>query len=112
MPNVSQSKKYNTHFLICKNLESFIVIKINVILYKLAKYMNFSPGNKLVFIDSFQFLSSSLDNLFKSNFEHLSLEFGNGVFNLAKRRFISYEYILVLKHLTKNYLAKTSFMAY
>ena len=47
--------------------------------------MNFSPNNKLVFLDGFQFLSSSLDNLFKDNFKHLSPEFDNEVSNLAKK---------------------------
>ena len=74
-----------THILICKNLESFIVVEINVIPNKLEKYMNFSPNNKLVFLDGFQFLSSSLDNLFKDNFKHLSPEFDNEVSNLAKK---------------------------
>ena len=36
-------------------------LKINVISNGLEKYMKFSVNNKLVFIDSFQFLSSSLD---------------------------------------------------
>ena len=40
--------------------------KINVILSGLEKYMIFSLDNKLVFIDGFQFLSSSLDSLAKN----------------------------------------------
>ena len=38
-------------------------LKINVIPNGLEKYMSFNINNKLVFIDSFQFLSSSLDSL-------------------------------------------------
>ena len=38
-------------------------LKINIIPNELEKYMSFSINNKLSFIDSFQFLSSSLDNL-------------------------------------------------
>ena len=41
-------------------------LKINVIPNGLGKYMNFSINNKLSFIDSFQFLSSSLDSLVKT----------------------------------------------
>ena len=51
-------------------------LKINVIPYGLAKYMSFTISNKLSFIDSFQFLSSSLDTLVKNfdknNFKYLS----------------------------------------
>ena len=36
---------------------------MNVIPNALEKYMSFSISNKLSFIDSFQFLSSSLDSL-------------------------------------------------
>ena len=41
-------------------------LKINVIPNGLEKYMSFSINNKLSFIDSFQFLSSSLDSLIKN----------------------------------------------
>ena len=41
-------------------------LKINVIQNGLDKYMSFSNINKLRFIDSFQFLSSSLDSLVKN----------------------------------------------
>ena len=51
-------------------------IKINVIPNELEKYMNFTINNKLIFIDSFQFLSSSLDsfakNVNKYDFKYLS----------------------------------------
>ena len=51
-----------------------------------------------VFIDSFQFLSSSLDglvkNLEKKNFKYLSEEFENNVLDLVKQKgFYTYEYI-------------------
>ena len=41
-------------------------LKINVIPNGLGKYINFSINNKLSFINSFQFLSSSLDSLFEN----------------------------------------------
>ena len=40
--------------------------KMNVIPNRLEKYMSFNINNKLIFIDSFQFLSSSLDSLVKN----------------------------------------------
>ena len=52
--------------------------------------MSFSVDNKLVFIDSFQFLSSSLDrlarNLGKNEFKHLSQEFDSEVLDLVKKK--------------------------
>ena len=60
--------------------------------------MSFSINNKLSFIDSFQFLSSSLDslveNLNKDNRKYLNQEFHNNVFDLVKRKeFYPYEYM-------------------
>ena len=58
-------------------------LKKNVIPNGLEKHMSFSINNKLNFIDSFQFLSSSLDglvkNLNKDYFKYLSQEFDNNV---------------------------------
>ena len=50
-------KNYDSH-LIMQELEKFN-FEINFIPNKLVTYMNFSINNKLVFIDSFQLLSSS-----------------------------------------------------
>ena len=60
--------------------------------------MSFSINNKLSFIDSFQFLSSSLDslvkNLAKDDFKYLSQEFDNNVLDLVKQEgFSSLEYM-------------------
>ena len=60
--------------------------------------MSFSINTKLSFIDSFQFLSSSLDsivkNLCKADFKDLGQEFDNNVLDLVKQRgFYSYEYM-------------------
>ena len=56
----------------------------------LKKYMGFSIHYKLSIIDSFQFLSSSLDilvkNLNKEDFKYLSKEFGKNVLDLVKQR--------------------------
>ena len=54
-----------------------------------AKYMSFTINNKLRFIDSFQFLSSSLDslvkNLSKDNFNYLYQEFDNNALDLVEQ---------------------------
>ena len=60
--------------------------------------MNFTINNKLNFIDSFQFLSLSLDslvkNLSKNDFKYLSQKIDNNVLDLVKQiRFFPYEYI-------------------
>ena len=60
--------------------------------------MSFTINNKLICIDSFQFLSSSVDslgkNLSKDDFKYLSQEFDNNVLNLVKqKRFYTYEYM-------------------
>ena len=52
--------------------------------------MSFTINNKLGFIDSFQFLSSSLDslvkNLNKDGFKYLSQEFDNNRLDLVKQK--------------------------
>ena len=58
-------------------------LKINVIPNGLEKHMSFIVNNKLSFVDSFQFLSSSSDsfvkNLIKDDFKYLSQKFNNNV---------------------------------
>ena len=73
-------------------------MKINVILNGLEKYMSFTISNQLSFIDSFQFLSPSLDslvkNLNKDDFKYLSQEFDKNVLDLVKQKlFYPYEYM-------------------
>ena len=60
--------------------------------------MSFTINNKLSFIDSFKFLSCSLDNLVKNfgkdDFKFLSQEFDNNVLDLVQRKgFYPYEYM-------------------
>ena len=80
-------ENYDSH-LIMQELGKFN-LKINVILIGLGKYMSFSINNELSFIDSFQFLSFSLDsllkNLNKDDFKYLSQEFNNNVLDLVKQ---------------------------
>ena len=57
-------KNYDSH-LIMQERDKFN-LKINVIPNELEKYMSLSINNKLSFIDSFQFLDSSIDTLVKN----------------------------------------------
>ena len=57
-------KNYDSH-LIMQELGKFN-LKISVIPYRLEKYTSFTINNKLIFLDSFQFLSSSIDSLVKN----------------------------------------------
>ena len=73
-------------------------LKINVIPNGLEKYMSFTINNKLIFIDSFQILSSSLDglvdNLIKNDFKNFSQQFDNNVLYIANQKgFYPYEYM-------------------
>ena len=81
-------KNYDSH-LIMQELSKFN-LKISVIPNGLEKYMSFTINNKLSFIESFQFLSSSLDNLVKNlnkdDFKYLSQEFDNNVLDLVKQK--------------------------
>ena len=59
--------------------------------------MSFSINNQLIFIDSFQFLSSLLNNLVKNlgkdDFKYLSQEFDKNKLDLVKQKgFYPYEY--------------------
>ena len=58
-----------------------VEMNINCIPNNMEKYMAFMLGNHLVFLDSFQFMSSSLDNLIKTK-----QEFKKEQFNLMKQK--------------------------
>ena len=78
IPFVFHNLKNNNSPLIMQELGKFN-LKINIIRNRLEKYMSCNINSKLVFIDSFQFLSSSLDSLVKNfskdDFKYLSQEF-------------------------------------
>ena len=65
-----------------KELAKFQVI-INAITNRLEKHMSLTISNKLSFIDSFQYLGSSLDSLIKklskADFKYFSQELDNNV---------------------------------
>ena len=79
--------------------------------------MSFTVNNKQSFIDSFQFLNSSLDSLVKNlsidDFKYLCQEFDNNVLNLVNQKdFVLMSIWLILKSLKKYSLAKKSFIVF
>ena len=72
-------------------------MNVNVIPNGMEKYMAFSMGQWLIFIDSFQFMSSSLASLAKSlaptDFKHLTNEFGERTELMKRKRVYPYEYM-------------------
>ena len=67
-----------------------VEMNINCIPNNMEKYMAFMLGKHLVFLDSFQFMSSSLDNLIKNlpneAFKYTKQEFKKEQFNLMKQK--------------------------
>ena len=73
-------------------------MNINCIPNNMEKYMAFMLGNHLIFLDSFQFMSSSLDNLIKNlpdnAFKYTQQEFQDEQLNLMKQKGIyPYDYM-------------------
>ena len=86
---------YDSHFIIQKLGE--FGLDINVIPTNSEKYMSFTWGKKLVFIDSFQFMPSSLEklanNLSKDKYKYLENELGTENSHLLKQKGVyCYEY--------------------
>ena len=81
-------KTYDSHF-IKQELEQFD-LKMNFITNGLEKCMSFKINNGLSLIDSFKFLSFSLDNLVKNlgkdDFKYLSQEFDSNILDLVKQK--------------------------
>ena len=76
--------------------------------------MSFSINNKFSFIDSFQFLSFSLDgivkNLSKDDFKYLSQEFDNNLLDLVKQRgFYPYDYMSNFQEFKEGLHSKEKF---
>ena len=105
-------KNYDSH-LFMQELGKFN-LKINFIPNRLEKYMSFSISNKLGFIDSFKFLSFSLNslvkNLGKDDFEYFRQEFDNNVLDLVKQKeFYSYAYMRDLEKFKEQLPSKEKF---
>ena len=106
---------YNSH-LIFSELDKFDV-KIRVIPDGLEKYMAFFLNKNLVFIDSMQFMNSSLDKLVKNlsdeDFKYLVEEFGSENLELLKQKCdYPYEYMKSFERFNeKNCLLENIFTA-
>ena len=106
-------KKYDS-CLIIQELVKFN-LKTNAIPNGLEKYMSFSINTNLSFIDSFQFLSSSLNslvkNLNKDNFKYLSREFDNNALHLVKQKgFYPYKYMSDFEKFKEESSSKRKFL--
>ena len=81
-------KVYDSHLTI-KEVRKFDV-KVSVIPNGLEKYMAFTINRNVVFIDSMQFMNSSLNSLVKNlidgGFKYLSYECGDEFLKLVKQK--------------------------
>ena len=95
-PAIFHNLRGNGSHLIIKEISKFDV-KVSVIPNGLEKYMVFTINTNLVFIDSTQFMNSSLDSLVKNlsdnNFKYLSEEFSGEFLDLVKQKEYPYEYM-------------------
>ena len=119
--NLKLSKKVPVIFHNLRGYESHLIIKeigkcdvkVSVIPNGLEKYMAFTVNKNLVFIDSKQFMNSSLDSLVKilsdNDFEYLSEEFSGELLELVKEKGVyPYEYIDSFKNISENKLPDIS----
>ena len=88
-------------------------MKISVIPSGLEKYMSSTINRNIVFIDSMQFLRSSLDSLVKNlvdkNFKYLSEEYSSELLRLVKEKgMYPYEYMDSSKRLDEDKLPDKS----
>ena len=83
----------------------------------MEKYISFSINNKLSFIDSFQFLSSSLyslvKNLNKDGFKYLSQEFDDNILDLVQQKgFYPYDYMSDFEKFKEEFPSKERFYSW
>ena len=91
-------------------------MNINAIPNNMEKYMAFMLGNHLTFLDSFQFMSSSLDklvsNLLIESFKYTSKEFKDEKFNLMVRKGVyPYDYMDSFDKFNEKLQAKEDFFS-
>ena len=123
--NVELNHKISILFHNLKNYDSHLIMQelgkinfeTNVIPNGLGKYMSFNINNKLIFIESFQFLSSSLDSLVKglgkNGFKYLSQEFDSKVLDLAKQKvFHPDEYMSDFEKFKEELTSKENFYSF
>ena len=82
-------------------------VKINIIPNGLEKYMALFSNKNLVFVDSMQFMNSSLDkpvkNLSNEDFKYLIQEFGSENFELLKQKgAYPYEYMNIFERFNEK----------
>ena len=93
-------------------------MEINVIPNNMEKYVAFMLGKHLVFIDSLQFMNSSLDklvsNLPNDSFEYTSEEVKNTKLKLMKQKvsILMITWIRLIGSVKRNYQLKMIFTAY
>ena len=97
----------NSHLIFCE-LDKFDA-KIDLIPNGLEKYMAFFVNKNLVFIDSMQFMNSSLDKLVKNlsdeDFKYLVKEFGFDNLKILKQKgAYPYEYMNSFKRFNEEKL--------
>ena len=115
--NFQLTKKVPLIFHNLKEYDSLLIfymlnkfnLKINVIPNGLEKYMAFFLGKNLVFIDSMQFMNSSLDKLVKNlsdeDFKYLVKEFGFDNLKILKQKdAYPYEYMNSFKRFKEEKL--------
>ena len=105
-------KRYDSD-LIFKQLSRFNNLKVSVIPNGLETHMAFTINKNLVFIDSMQFMNSSLDrsvkNLSDKDFKYLSEEFSGEQLKLVKENGIyPYEYMNSFTRFNENKLPDKS----
>ena len=88
-------------------------VKVSVIPNALEKYMALTINTNLIFIDSMQFMNSSLDSLVKilsdNDFGCLSEEFSGKVLRLVKQKGVyPYEYVDSFRTFFENKLPDRS----
>ena len=98
--------------MIIKEIGKFDV-KVSVTPNGLEKYMAFAINKNLVFIDSIQFMNSSLDSLAKNlsdnDFKYLSEKFSGELLELVKEKEVyPYEYMDRFKKFSENKLPDKS----
>ena len=118
--NLKLTKKVPVIFHHLKSCDSHLIIKeisksdvkVNVIPNGLEKYIAFAVNSNLVFINSMQFMNSSLDalvkNLSEMNFKYLSQEFSGDLLEIVKQNGVyPYEYVDSFKKFSEDKLPDT-----
>ena len=112
IPVIFHNLKDYDSLLIMKEI-SKLDVKISVIPNGLEKYMAFTINTNLVYIDSMQFMNSSLDssvkNLSNNDFKYLSEEFNGEFLELVNQKGVyPYEYMNSFKRFSEDKLPDRS----